>query len=312
MSTALVDKIKAMQRSDNVAKEQWYAYCEQYGADVRDPSKHDDQFMLTFVNQYNSGQRWKFQGAAMLARFIKMGQGKSPQWKACWQQYCANSDAPKEHDPTKHDYFFLEGFFDFIGKMAVNGSMSMGVMDTGMLTMGGAMKRGMSGMEPVAKKLRAIGNHPMGNDGAKEQLVMHVKAFQKASVPQKELWHAFCDTHLDGVRDPARVEAESLQYFLSTHDDGSMPSPSPTMGNLMSLRPSMMTPSPKIHASPLSARNQELVQQIKAFQKQGELQKNTWHEYCDTNLGGIRDPARADAETLQQFLLMYAGHVHSM
>merc|ERR1719251_870575 len=43
-----------------------------------------------------------------------------------------------------------------------------------------------------------------------------------------------------------------------------------------------------------------LVQQVKAFQKTPEG-KELWGQYVDTYLGGVRDPARHDAATLQEF-----------
>merc|ERR1712137_530916 len=46
----------------------------------------------------------------------------------------------------------------------------------------------------------------------------------------------------------------------------------------------------------------DLVAQVKAFQKEGEGQKNAWHHFCDVQMNGIRDPSRHDNATLQNFL----------
>merc|ERR1712110_1048102 len=45
----------------------------------------------------------------------------------------------------------------------------------------------------------------------------------------------------------------------------------------------------------------ELINRIKAFQRGGQEQKEAWWNYCDTHLGGNRDPARHDASTLEDF-----------
>merc|ERR1719433_1782578 len=45
-----------------------------------------------------------------------------------------------------------------------------------------------------------------------------------------------------------------------------------------------------------------LIAKVKAFQKQGEPQKQTWHTFCDTSLGGVYDPSRHDIATLQMFI----------
>merc|ERR1719203_2341037 len=49
----------------------------------------------------------------------------------------------------------------------------------------------------------------------------------------------------------------------------------------------------------------ELVSQIKSFQRIGEAQKQAWWDHCDQNLGGIRDPAKHDTGTLQNFVHSY-------
>merc|ERR1711988_1086146 len=50
-------------------------------------------------------------------------------------------------------------------------------------------------------------------------------------------------------------------------------------------------------------RKERLVQAIKAFQRQGEQFKQLWWQYADSSLGGIRDPARHDYDTLQEFVV---------
>ncbi|CAK0802035.1 unnamed protein product [Prorocentrum cordatum] len=54
-----------------------------------------------------------------------------------------------------------------------------------------------------------------------------------------------------------------------------------------------------------SSSDDPLVQAVKAFQRQGQEQKEAWHTFCDSTLGGNRDPARHDEATLQQFLSMH-------
>merc|ERR1719418_462951 len=45
-----------------------------------------------------------------------------------------------------------------------------------------------------------------------------------------------------------------------------------------------------------------LVQRIKQFQRSGEHQKQTWWTYADTMKGGVRDPAKHDMTSLQEFI----------
>lgn len=262
----MVDQVKDMQRSDPMAKEQWYAYCETYGDNVRDPAKHDATFINSFISQYQSGARLEFKEGAELIKMIKMGQKKSQAWKGVWEAYCNNSpvDGKPAYDPAKHDSAFLEGFFDFVGKMAMMGSMGM---------MSGGMKKG-----------------PMSTgDAQKDILIAKIKAFQKQGEAQKQTWHGFCDQSLGGVYDPSRHDAATLQMFVQSNGIQDIAIPA---GVGMGMMGGMGASSP-------------LVLKIKNYQKMGEAEKNTWHTYCDTNLGGVRDPGRHDPAELQKFITNY-------
>lgn len=49
----------------------------------------------------------------------------------------------------------------------------------------------------------------------------------------------------------------------------------------------------------------QLVMKVKAFQRLGEENKQAWHHFCDTNLGGVYDPNRHDVGALQMFVSQY-------
>jgi len=271
----LVMKIKEMQRSDPVAKEQWYAYCEHYGEDVRDPAKHNAGYLNGFLAQYNNGTRLEFAGGQQLARFIKQGQKKSTAWKGVWDQYCAVSDNSREHDPAKREYAFLEGFFDFIGKKSQGGGMMMGMAMPNMAVAGA----------PAAKRMR--GAAPMAMGGAID-LVARVKAYQKESEQQKNNWHTYCDMHLGGVRDPSRHDAATLQQFLASSGGG---------GGAYVMPPQ--------RAPMMGGGESPLVLKVKSYQRQGAAEKDNWHHFSDSNCGGVRDPARLEVHHLQNFIATY-------
>lgn len=277
----MVDQIKDMQRRDPIAKEQWYAYCEAYGDNVRDPAKHDAAFISNFITQYNSGARLEYKEGAVLVQMVKMGQKKSQYWKAVWEQYCQTKlvDGKPAFDPAKHDSSFIEGFFDYIGKQA----LGMGMMDK-------------SGMQRMGM--------PGTGDPMKDQLVLKVKAFQKQGEQQKTTWHTFCDTNLGGVYDPTRHESATLQMFINANGiqniDTSNVSILPAGGMRMGMGMGHMNLPGAIDPAKM-----QLVQKIKTYQKLGEPQKNAWHTYCDTTLNGKYDPARANISALQHFCATY-------
>lgn len=275
----LVAQLKEMQRSDSTAKEQWYAYVEQYGENVRDPAKHDSSFLNSFISQYNSGARLEYEGAAKLRSFIKQGQKKSQYWRAAWEQYCATSPEGK-CDPALHELSFLEGFFDHIGKRATMGLGAMMMMHDSpdkRMRMGGQMALGMGTGDP-----------------AKDQAIAKIKAFQRQGETQKDAWHAYCDTNLAGMYDPSRHDTSVLEQFVTLQGIENIAVPAITAGGMG-----------MGYGMGMDQKKSELVMKIKTYQKSGDTQKEGWHNYCDTDLGGVRDPARHDTAALQQFASLH-------
>jgi len=277
----MVDQIKEMQRSDQVAKEQWYAYCEAFGDNIRDPAKHDISFINSFITQYQSGARLEYKEGQDLVKFIKLGQRKSQGWKSSWEMYCSQKpiNGKPMHDPAKHDSSFLEGFFDFVGSMALGrggmaGGWGMGGMGMGMGAQGGPpLKRG-----PGASS----------GDPAKDQLVTKIKAYQRQGEAQKQTWYSFCDVHLSGFYDPGRADMDILNMFVQSN-------------GIQDIQPDWGGGGGGNGVGP----THPLVARIKAYQRMGETQKEAWHSYADANLGGKRDPAKADEASLQNFISTY-------
>merc|ERR1719240_1532562 len=119
---------------------------------------------------------------------------------------------------------------------------------------------------------------PMAAPG---DLAMRVKAYQKQGEREKNAWHTFCDAHLGGIRDPSRHDAATLQRFLATHQ---------AQGGGGAYVASAQNP---------------LVMKVKSYQRQGAAEKDNWHHYADSNCGGVRDPSRLDASSLQTFIATY-------
>merc|ERR1719158_1856504 len=69
-----------------------------------------------------------------------------------------------------------------------------------------------------AKKLRARNDAPWAKNSGnarKERLVQAIKAFQRQSPENKELWGQYADAYLEGHRDPNRHEVQTLQEFVT-------------------------------------------------------------------------------------------------
>lgn len=276
MDHQMAETVKEMQRRDPVAKEQWYAFCEEYGEDVRDPAKHKASYINSFITQFNAGARLEFSGGKELASWIKIGQGKSKHWREVWKVYCDQSQDPRQHDPAKRDFGHLEGFFDFIGKASAN---ARDCPD-----------------EPSMKRMKGPNGMSMGMETGhmmKDQLVSQIKAYQKLGPMQIDSWHTFCDMQLGGIRDPSRHDSATLENFIMTNGISGM------TGSMM---PDMSRGN---SVGSVGGADPELVQKIKNFQKQGQTEKEAWHEYADAHAGGKRDPNRLDNETLQAFISIH-------
>jgi len=275
-SEGLIEQIKQMQRSDPSAKEQWIAYCDQFGEGRRDPSKHEDSFIQRFLAQFNQGVR--FQGdaeAAGVGNVIKLMQRRSSAFKAAWAQYCAVHGGGK-NDPTKHEVAFHIQFLDSLAQNAQSSASSMHPMA---MMMGGGMD-----MHPM-KRMRMMRMQMMeAADPEKDSLVAKIKSYQKGSAQQKENWWSYCDSQLGGVRDPARHDAETLMDFIRSYGV-----------------PEAASAAPSFSLIPMYPIRDSLVARIKEFQRSGEPQREAWYSFC----GVKRDPARHESADLQQFVTQF-------
>ena len=83
----------------------------------------------------------------------------------------------------------------------------------------------------------------------------------------KQLWSDYCDQQLGGVRDPIRHEAH-----------------------------------PPPDRDKVTGHKAALVKQVKNLQRSDTESSLAWRDYCDQQLGGVRDPNRHEAGALQTFL----------
>lgn len=48
----LVEKVKALQRTDPLAKEAWWAFCDEQNGGIKDPNRHDEESLRMFLANY--------------------------------------------------------------------------------------------------------------------------------------------------------------------------------------------------------------------------------------------------------------------
>mmetsp|Transcript_100350 Transcript_100350/g.259579 ORF Transcript_100350/g.259579 Transcript_100350/m.259579 type:complete len:254 (+) Transcript_100350:84-845(+) len=237
----LVAAIKDLQRSDPEAKEQWIKYCATQGAGMRDPTKHDAEFLQNFFNIRETIEVPVHTDMG-LAELFKEAQRASPGFKQAWSAY-RSSMGGKYDDPAKHDESFLVSALEFLGQAAC-ANMTMGRMCSEMMGKGGG-KGGCKGSGWGASSWGGSswggGGWDSGSNGwegdiygpnkrrrteswngggswnqppqGKQALVDQVKAFQRSGEEQKQAWWAYAARNGEG-KDPNRFEERQLHEFL--------------------------------------------------------------------------------------------------
>lgn len=264
----LVQDVKELQKTDPVGKEQWVAFCDQQCAGKRDPAKHNPEDLQRFLTGYHNGERLQTEeDSVALAAVTKLMQKKSDSFKLAWSNYC-HAVGNGINDPAKHEPAFHAQFLDHLSRVAVGGYGS---------NLG-------SQLFASRPKRRGPAYGMSGRDSQKEQLVSMIKAYQRQGQEERELWWNYCDKELGGVRDPSRHDRKILQQFASAYGV-------PDLGT--GLANAYMPGSDAVKDS--------LISRIKAYQKAGDENKETWYSFCGIN----RDPSRHEAHRLQEFVTAY-------
>lgn len=152
-------------------------------------------------------------GPTTLVELVRTGQRYSPPFNSAWETYCELYGTWKL-DPTEYESEFLTGFVEFIGDLAMR---EMGGTEAGEYLMS-STKRPAEGSEamPPAKRM-AIAMLGSADEGDKTALVQKIKALQRTDPEAKNTWWTYCDKHLEGIKDPNRHDADTLQRFLEEY-----------------------------------------------------------------------------------------------
>jgi len=120
---------------------------------------------------------------------------------------------------------------------------------------------------------------PMWHGPSHAALVEDVKSLQKNNPDMREAWRGFCAYAGHAGRfDPAAHAPEFLEAFLG-------------------------------QAQSMLAGFDALVARVKTVQRSSQLAMSAWHDYCDREANGQRNPAKHQAWFLQRFLHEVMYHV---
>jgi len=310
--SSLAQQIKDAQKGNPAVREAWVNYANSQGGGSMDPNRHPAEFLQGFITRMRGGGGGVVSmggcggggdgaGGAESAFFstIKQMQKKSQNFRGAWSQFCANFGGGKG-DPGKHSQEFHMQFLD---ALAQQGCLNAG-MSPEMAHAAGPSMPMMGADDNPAKRARTGGMGSMGgappDPGSKEYLVAQVKEFTKMGADQKELWCAYCDTYLQGTRDPNRQDASVLLEFCTNH--GVPPSTNFGGGGGGGGGASWAPVGGGGGAVVGDAEQQALVQKVKNFQKTSTDAREQWYAFC----GVTKDPSRHEKEKLQEFCMMHS------
>jgi len=277
----LVDQIKAIQRESPESKQAWWDYCDAHLGGIKDPNRHDEATLEEFVAAVLGG------GMTAMAR-------PAPSWGS---KGAAPSWGSKGAAPSWGSKGFGKG------------------------------KEAAWGMPPAAAGWGyAGGGAAAAAPAAASSANSHtdfIKFGQRVSENFKSAWRSYCTLHGNGFFDPAKYDDNFVKGFieaigaLAAEELGAQVESAGVDADALrssAVAAKRLAPSagpPAKRAAPAGAvsyggggdpEKDALVQQVKDLQRSSADAKQAWWAHCDTELGGVKDPNRHDAEVLQNFL----------
>jgi len=211
----LVEFVKMGQRRSKSWKTAWSAYCGLYGSAINDPMRHEQSFLVSFLD-YVGGLAEADLGAIAASMEADDADAVGARPSAAeapalpHKKTPGASTVPLPRQPSRT----ASGPMTPVGKSTA---------------LGGGTKRPPAGgggeRQPPQKKallnptaLLPGGAGAAAGGGAGRELVDRVKALQRRDPETKQAWTEFTDSLHGGVRDPARHDQDTLLQFLAEHE----------------------------------------------------------------------------------------------
>jgi len=289
---ALVDQIKGIQRSDPDAKQAWWDHCDNNLGGVKDPNRHDEGVLAEFLSMYNSGG-FQATGARPAAGRAAPSRAANPGGAGGWGQQSYG------HQPAAASW----------GAYAPTPAASTWAAPSAAASWGAG-----------------------GGASSGSNLAELVKTGQRQSEAWKSAWKNYCALYGTGKFDPTKYDDDFIVGFvnyvgeLATGELGAQAeergladggagvgmkrsAPSSAMGFPPAKRQAMGGGGSFTAWGAAGGDNggkADLVNKVKALQRSDPDAKNAWWQFCNDSLGGVKDPSKHEAETLQQFLDSYS------
>jgi len=261
-----------------------------------------------------------------LAEQVKVIQRSDPGAKQAWWDYC-DTHLGGVKDPSRHEASVLQEFLNGYNSGAIQHATPQpqkgggkGGSKGGAYTMGGGGGGGVGwggGGFPMGGGM-GMGGMGMGMSmGGGSDMGQFIKTGQRVSQSWKAAWQGYCMVNGTGKFDPAGYDSNFISGFieyvgsLALNDMGGPP----PMAMVGDKRAGVWGAPPAKRAAIMGGMGMgggdpqlaDLVSRVKSVQKSDLAGKEAWWSFCDTSLGGVKDPSRHDAATLQQFLTQYGA-----
>ena len=272
--TGLVDQIKGMQRSDPYGRQTWWDYCENHLGGVKDPNRHDEATLATFLNLYNSG-----------------------------------GIPPSEPRPETQRFGWGGGGG---GKGGMGGGMGYDMMGGGSSwnsMMGGGGAGG--GSYAAAGGFAAGGGASLGEfvKTGQRQSKHWTSAWQTYCAlygggindPGKHE-DSFTKSFIEYVGEIAANGLSALASSQGINLEEVVGQSGGTKRPLGAGQGGMPAKQGRFNDTDNSAQKQALVEKVKHLQRTNMSSKEAWWQYCDNQCGGMRDPMRHDVNSLEAWL----------
>jgi len=270
----LVEQIKGMQRSDPYGRQTWWDYCENHLGGVKDPNRHDEATLATFLNLYNSG-----------------------------------GIPPSEPRPETQGFGWKGGGG---GKGGMGGGMGYDMMGGGSSwnsMMGGGGAAG--GSYGAAGGFGAGGGASLGEfvKTGQRQSKHWTSAWQTYCAlygggindPGKHE-DSFTKSFIEYVGEIAANGLSALASSQGINLDEVVGQSGGTKRPLGAGQGGMPAKQSRFNDTDNSAQKQGLVEKVKHLQRTNMSSKEAWWQYCDNQCGGMRDPMRHDINSLEAWL----------
>ncbi|CAL1132360.1 unnamed protein product [Cladocopium goreaui] len=262
----LVEQIKGMQRSDPYGRQTWWDYCEMHLGGVKDPNRHDEGTLATFLSLYNSG-----------------------------------GIPPSEPRPDTHGnpYGACGGWGGGKGYDMMGGGGSWDPMMGGQA--GGPGNFGCGGGASLGDFVKTGQRQSKHWTNAwQTYCALYGGGINDPSKHEDSFTKSFIEYVGEIAANGLSALASSQGINLEEVVGQSGGTKRPATGGAAS--PAGMPAKQGRFDMDTSAQKQALVDKVKHLQRTNMSSKESWWVYCDQQCGGMRDPMRHDVNSLEAWL----------